>query len=213
MTRTLAFVAIVILTTHCTKAAGANLLTNGGFELPTVIGGNQMFSAPSTAITGWTVTGGSIDLVENGSVLGNSHTGTQMIDINGLGPGTIQQSFPTIPGASYLLELYYSNNPNPAGAQPSFSASVAAIGNGTLFLQTLVHSGATEANMNWLPYTRAFVANSATTTLRLQSSQGGTNGIYFDTVSVIPEPSTITLMALLLGAGCFVVRKNRRSAH
>jgi hypothetical protein len=148
-------------------------------------------------------------------VLGQSQSGQQMMDINGLGKGTIQQVFATIPNQHYTLELYYSNNPNPAGAQPSFSAQVQVLGIGSpLVNQALVHAGATTANMNYIQYSANFVANSASTTLILASNQNGTNGVYFDTVSVVPEPSTLALAAvgslavLVVGRRC----KQRRGS-
>ena len=198
--------AVATLALVACNAANADLIVNGGFESPSVIGGNQQFNAGSNAIPGWAITGGSVDLVESGSVLGNAHSGLQLIDINGASAGTIQQTFATKPGNTYSVELYYSNNPNPAEARPSYSASVTAIGSGQLFQQTLVHAGATETEMNWLLFTRTFVANSATTTLRLQSSQSGFNGIYFDSVSVVPEPSAFAIAATSL----FALSLNRR---
>ena len=200
--------------------ASATLLTNGGFEEPVVVGGNQSFGSGSTAITGWTVSG-NVDVNEGGpTVLGESHSGKQNIDINGSpGPGAVDQSFATTPGASYLVSLFYSNNPNPSEASPPYSASISVIGGSTLFSETVVHSDAAQGAMNWLPFERSFVADSATTTLRLQSLQGGYNGVYFDTVSVTdeisnevangaPEPSSLLLAALGMLSLC--MRRRRR---
>ena len=96
---------------------GDNLLANGDFEVPKVVGpnGDNEFAAGSTAITGWVVTGGTIDIVAGGpTVLGDANTGSQMMEVNGSSAGTIQQTFPTLVGHSYTLALFYSNNPNPA---------------------------------------------------------------------------------------------------
>jgi hypothetical protein len=189
----------------------ANLIVNGSFEVPTVIGGDQEFGAPSTAIAGWQVSAGSIDLVTSGTILGSAHSGLQMIDINGSSAGAIEQSFATVPGHRYRLEFFYSNNPNPAFALPSYSASISLLGTSQLLGAQVIHAGATELDMNWLRFARSFIADSTTTRLVLSSDQGGFNGIYFDTVSVIPEPSCAAMFApTALAVTAWLSRRLRR---
>lgn len=190
-----------------------NRITNGGFELPTVVGGNQEFGAPSTAITGWQVSAGSIDLITSGSILGSAHSDLQMIDINGSSAGAVEQTFATVPGYNYRLELYYSNNPNPASALPSYSASIRVLGATQLLHALVFHAGATELNMNWSRFAQSFTADSATTTLKLSSNQGGFNGIYFDSVSVIPEPSSIALITPIGMLVTFLSSRPLRQFH
>lgn len=185
-----------------------NRLANGGFESPTVIGGDQEFSAPSTAIPGWHISGGSIDLVTSGTILGTAHSGLQMIDVNGSRAGAIEQTFATVPGNRYQLEAFYSNNPNPASAEPSYAASVRVMGTAELLIALVTHSGATEEDMNWLRFAQEFVADSKTTTLILSGAQGGFNGIYFDTVSVIPEPTCI--VGCVSAAASLLLARSRR---
>jgi len=50
--------------------------------------------------------------------------------------------------------------------------------------------------MNYIRYSADFVANSALTALVLASNQNGTNGLYFDSISVVPEPSTLILASV-----------------
>src|SRR5689334_19065425 len=104
---TLILLAILAITR---PALAVNFLTNGSFEVPVLSGTDSNFAAPSTAITGWTVTGGSVDINHNSSIFGTADTGVQMLDINGRTNGTITQSFTTVPGNSYLLSFAYSNN-------------------------------------------------------------------------------------------------------
>lgn len=177
---------------------GKNLLINGGFETP-VVGSDQEISAPSNAIAGWQVSGGSIDLVTSGTILGTAHSGLQMIDMNGSRAGAIEQSFSTIPGNRYRLEAFYSNNPNPASAEPNYTATVKLVGTAQLLNALVQHSGATELEMNWLRFTHAFVADSTTTKLILSSAQGGYNGVYFDSVSVVPEPALAAMLVPVSG--------------
>lgn len=203
--------AVFSLSTHaCLGAGPTNLITNGSFELPAVNGINQEFVDPSTAIPGWRVSFGSIDLVTSGSILGNAHSGLQMIDINGSGAGVIQQSFATVPGNRYQLELYYSNNPNPSFALPSYSASIQLSGVSQLMSAVVTHAGATESDMNWVKFTRSFTADSAIATLALSSAHGGFNGIYFDSVSVVPEPTLAAMIAPMgLAVACITSRLRR----
>ncbi|WP_428308464.1 DUF642 domain-containing protein [Lacipirellula sp.] len=179
-----------------TFASGpVNLIENGSFEVPVVVGGNQEFGTPSTAITGWHVSAGSIDLITSGSILGSAHSGLQMIDINGSSSGRVEQSFATVPGNTYRLALFYSNNPNPAFALPIYSASVSVVGTTQLLNALVAHAGATELQMNWMRFANSFTADSTTTKLVLSSAHGGFNGIYFDSVSVIPEPAVGIIIA------------------
>lgn len=199
-TLAIAFIAVAPVFGNAFVGIGNNLIANGGFETPAVMGGDQEFTAPSIAISSWQVSEGSIDLITSGSILGTAHNGLQMIDINGSRAGTIEQSFPTVPGNRYRLEAFYSNNPNPASAQPSYSARIGLIGTTQLLNALVAHSGATEVDMNWLRFAHSFVADSPTTKLVLSSAQGGFNGIYFDSVSVIPEPTHAALLASLGGS-------------
>ena len=211
---------VIVLLAGSSFARGESLI-NGGFEDPIVVELDDNYGTGSTGITGWKVTSGNVDVCSTGSsVLGDSHSGLQMLDINGSpGAGTIEQSFTTIVGQAYFLSLFYSNNPNPSFSVPSYNAAISILGASTLFSENVVHSGATQANMNWLPFERSFVADATTTTLRLQSLQGNFNGVYFDSVSItessvaaIPEPSTFGLAAVgLLSAGLTMWWRRKRA--
>ena len=223
MMRRAALLAIVCLATGFTGPfaqplqAEPNLIVNGGFETPVVSGLDDAFGAGSLDITGWLVAAGGVDVCSSGSsVLGDAHSGLQMLDINGFVAGTVEQTFATSPGVEYELSLFYSNNPNPSFSLPSYSGVVIVQGVAELVNAPVTHSGATQADMNWLPLTTTFVADSAVTTLRLQSQNGGLNGIYFDTVSVtgptvVPEPSSIALAGFAGLAGLAFWWRRRRA--
>jgi hypothetical protein len=68
MTR-IAIAIIVLLVCGASKASPLTLLVNGDFETPVVVGLDDEFDAPSSAITGWSVTGGSVDINTSGSTV------------------------------------------------------------------------------------------------------------------------------------------------
>jgi hypothetical protein len=203
MTKTVRFASLVSLALWWPSALrGSELLTNGSFELPAIPTIDQLYIAPSTAITGWTLTEGSVNVNHTSAIFGTAHSGEQMVDINGSESGTLQQSFSTIVGESYLLTLYYANNPNPAFASPPYNADVTLFGTGTLYSEFITHSDSVAWDMKWVLLSHSFVADSSTTTLQLQSRSGGFNGVVFDSVSItpVPEPSTLFLAcAALIG--------------
>jgi hypothetical protein len=101
-------------------AAGANLLTNGSFELPGVPAGSfQQFSSGSTSIPGWKVTGpaGRGVAVMSGTytVDGDSlpaEDGNQWLDLTGNNSNDIEgisQTVSTTKGQTYTLTFWVGN--------------------------------------------------------------------------------------------------------
>jgi len=85
---------------------------NGDFELgPTIPSINPVMSvAPgSTALTGWSVTGGAIDIVTDNYWAPVS--GHRSIALSSTGPGGIEQVLSTAPGAVYRLTYWISGEP------------------------------------------------------------------------------------------------------
>jgi hypothetical protein len=201
MTSMLAGLALLGALTSAPPAMGPapeELIVNGSFELPVIPLIDRVFTAPSTAINGWVVADQSVDINRTSDIFGIARSGDQMVDINGSGPGSLIQAFPTSAGRTYLLTLFYSNNPNPSEASPEYYADVTLTGAGPLYTEFLTHAGATPADMKWTPLAKTFVANSPSTILQLRSRIQGYNGVVFDAVSVvmIAEPSTLAMAAI-----------------
>ena len=83
---------------------------NGSFESgPDITGNYLMVGTGSTAITGWTVGPGAIDIITNNLWIASD--GERSLDLNGNHPGGISQAFDTIPGAWYKVFFDISGNP------------------------------------------------------------------------------------------------------
>ena len=95
-------------------AASANVLVNGGFEIPNVGGGPEILGVEGGTEPsgfGWSVTAGNIEiLTTNYPNMAPAYEGSQMIDLIGVGGvGAIAQTFATTPGTLYSLTFAYGN--------------------------------------------------------------------------------------------------------
>ena len=212
--------AAAVLTAAGTSAR-ADLLVDGNFSqvgnlntpdvtsqfnntFYTVNGGN------STAITGWTVTGISVDY--KGSYWQGSGSNWS-IDLDGTAStpdgnarGGIQQTFATVAGQTYTVGFDLSGNPDGPPQQKHVE-----IGAGGVFttMQFDVLPSQTRDEMRWQHFTWSFVASGASTTLSFASLDDGQYGAALDNVSVVPggtaggppvadapEPASLTLLSL-----------------
>ena len=177
--------------------AKADLVVDGGFEVPSSGASVQTFNAGTTIGGGFTVNSGSVDVVA--SSFFPAFAGNQSLDLDGSNSGSISQTLATTAGTSYTLSFEYSNNPFVVlGATALATATVSVGGTTSLF----THSGATTANMNYTLFTESFVASSTSTVLTFTSLDPSTSngGIVLDAVSVnaatVPEPSSLALVGL-----------------
>jgi hypothetical protein len=93
-------------------------ITNGSFELTPSrhkLKKLTTYSSASQGIPGWTIVSGDVDLVTN--ALWPAFDGKISLDLNGTGPGAIQQTFATSIGQTYNLTFAYSNDPDGPGDQ------------------------------------------------------------------------------------------------
>lgn len=187
-------------------SASAAEFVNGSFEngiapgsFTTVAGGN------TTAITGWTVTGNSVDYI--GSYW-TAQNGSRSIDLNGNGQGGIQQTFDTIDGILYNVSFWLAGNPD--GAPITKSVIVSATGAASA-AYNFTFTGFNKSNMGWNNYTYSFVAGGPSTTLSFASQDATSFGAALDNVSVaaVPEPATWAMM--ILGFGFVGGSMRRRS--
>ena len=191
--------------------AGAQIVTNGGFEDPVA----STAITPTFVVPGWTASSGNFEIITTG--LWQPHSGSQSIDLNGTSVGTIFQDLATAVGSTYQLSFWYAGNP---GTTNDKTFNVLWGGN-TVDAFTFVQAGNTTSNMGWTNYVSGpLAATSATTRLTFQSTTTGTpvSGSALDDVSVtllqsstVPEPSTYALFATgLLGLAGVARRRSRR---
>ncbi len=164
-----------------------NLLNNGGFETGPSIPSAwfNVYYSGSTDITGWTITHGSVDHVDDGYWV--AAEGTSSLDLNGYEAGGIAQTFAVTPGASYSVTFDLARNPGCGEASSPKTLLVKASGQGNTF--TFDTGSTSHATMQWTNHTWRFTATSASTVLEFHS---GTNGSYcgpaLDNVSVQLTP-------------------------
>lgn len=158
-------------------AAADNLATNGSFETGPALGpaGYTQVDAPSSAIDGWTVVSGSVDVVGYFA----DADGSRSLDLSGVAPGTIEQSIPTLAGATYLIR--FAMAANPTGSTIKTLRASAAGSEGTFEFN---RTGRSVASMGWVEREVAFVATASSTTLRFESLTDGNAGPALDDVRV-----------------------------
>jgi hypothetical protein len=215
-------------------SAASNLLTNGGFEQPSI--NLAFYSAGSTAITGFTVVGlpggDSTAALVNNSAFGGlgvrSSEGAQFVDLTGevgRGAGVRSDDFATQFGATYAVTF-------DVGA--FFVGGYGSYGNATveLFVNG-VQAGSFQnilslstAGSDYQTFSHSFTGTGAATNVAFYSSQSQTSsnlGVGLDNVGVtmtaapppgsVPEPTTWALMISGFGiAGAMLRRKARQPA-
>jgi hypothetical protein len=185
--------AFLVSSPWCGRAQ--NLLVNGDFETP------PFFSLG--VVSGWTV-GGNVASVDNQGSTSASHAASLSAGNNSQGD-TLSQTFATMIGTVYTLEfdagVYGIRSADPLQLQ------IQIFGAATLLNQTVTPPE--NGSFNPAPfqhYTFNFVADSASTTLQFSNiGLGNANAdVMVDTVSVVPEASTLAALvlggALLFGA-------------
>ncbi|GBE99231.1 choice-of-anchor C family protein [Microcystis aeruginosa NIES-298] len=195
-----------------TPVQAANLIQNGSFETATVNPGASFIGlgAGSTAITGWTVSQGSIDYI---GTLWQASNGSRSLDLSGENAGGIQQTFNTTVGKTYRVTFDLAGN---TFTSPTIKdMRVSAGGSSADF--SFDTTGKSNSNMGWLSKSWDFTANSTTTTLEFISLTNSFAGPALDNVSVIalsppsiPEPSSVLgLLSLgVLGIGSALKRQS-----
>ncbi len=178
----------------------ANLITNGSFET-----GFSNWAGPVWAtysFSGWTVTGGSVDVSYAPS--GNwwqASDGLFSLDMNGSSVGAIRSdAFATTPGQTYQVRFAMAGNP--AGQYGrTMTMDVAVNGASPLAFSHLVTEPSYYSGMplSWEEKSFTFVADSAQTYLTFTSTYYGSyyQGATLDNVRVdaVPVPASLLLFA------------------
>lgn len=195
-----AALAVATAALGASPALAAGGFTNGNFETGSYTDGGNGFetlsagSATASAMTGWTVTGGSVDWIS--SYWQEPAGVTKSIDMNGTATagqpnpaGVLSQQFATDVNATYVVQFQLAGNPEcgPSTKKVSVSATGA-----TALSYTSGTSGTTTGNMGWTPNGYSFVATSDSTTLTFTADPGNTSdcGAALADVSVTETAAT-----------------------
>lgn len=215
--------------------ASANLLVNGGFEVPAQGAPNfAAFNVPagSSLITGWTIVQGNVDLtttVNYGPGANTLHpSSVQDIDLIGDTRGSggvfggISQSLATIVGQLYQLTFDYAHNNGTPSANGYAAQVTVADANAPASTVLSTEISRVSNQSGWEAFSQTFIANSELTRLSFIGTRGAFNaGIYLDEVSIeavaavpaVPEPTTWAMMILgLAGIGFVAYRRKSTPA-
>lgn len=188
--------------------AATNLIVNGGFESSTFNGNFTTFSAGSTGLTGWTITTGSVDLINQ---YWAPSSGNYSLDLSGNQDGTISQSFATVIGQKYVVSFDMAGNPDDKAIDPE---KYLQVGLSQEPLYTVNTTQTSRNNMGWITKSFVFQAVSAQSTLHFAGGQESAYGVALDNISVtaVPEPETFAMLLAGLGVVGAVARRKRKTA-
>ena len=186
-------------------ALAPQLVSNGGFEQPSLTAGTGFVTVPtaSPALPGWTV-GQAVDHVR---AQWEPADGYQSLDLGGsTAAGSITQAIPTEPGAEYLLRFAYSANPDAPEIWPAAAMDVTWDGapiDPEGFNRPRPASGS-DMDWQWVSVPVTGAVGSTTTELSFVGDEAsGVYGIALDDVSVTPigggseEPTEVTAPVLM----------------
>jgi len=185
-------------------SAQANLITNGSFEngyAPPVSGFRTLYATDASFddITGWAVTGGSIDWIDG---YWQASEGSYSIDMSGLyQQGTIlQKDVATTAGQQYQLLFDMAGNPDNGPTIKTLDVTIDGV-----FSQSYSFdiTGKTKQNMGWMTYGFLFTANDNLTSIVFDSTTGfednawgaALDNVRLDATNPVPEPATMLLLA------------------
>jgi choice-of-anchor C domain-containing protein len=160
-----------------------NLLVNGSFEegpdIPKVGDAFIQLENGSTALTGWVVSQGNINVVD--SSFYRAADGKRSLDLNGSMPGAIRQTFNTKKGQKYRVTFALAGNTDAEPKEKKFQISTG----GKTAAFTFDTTGKTRNDMGWVSKSWEFTAAADKTTLEFLSLTEGHAGPALDDVVVV----------------------------
>jgi choice-of-anchor C domain-containing protein len=201
------FLTVIAGLLSASTSVHANLIVNGSFETgnPQFVGSFTTLGNGSTRMTGWTVTGNSVDWI---NTYWQAAAGNYSVDLSGNAAGGVQQTIATTPGGLYRLSFELAGNPD---GPPTIKDLEVLVNGSPLQSFTFDTAGHTRSSMGWQGFSLFFTAAGSSTTLEFRSLDATAFGPALDNVVVdpIPEPSSLVIGAAIFGvfgAG-FVLRR------
>ena len=192
-------------------AAHAAPFQNGSFETGPTPGGYVTLTAGDTQITGWTVTGDSVDYI--GSYW-PAADGSRSLDLSGNAGGGVAQAFDTVAGRTYRVGFALAGNPDCAPTVKTVQVQATGAPSVNYLFDT---TNSSLSNMGWAAQTYTFTATGPTTTLAFASQDNTGCGPALDNVAVnditpapVPALSTWGLLGLAGLLGFAAMRGRRR---
>ena len=192
--------AVVALVALSGSVMAGTVFDNGSFETGAYVqdagGYGYMTVEASTpqagVIDGWTVSNGEIDWIGK---YWTASEGSKSIDLNGLKPGAISQTFATTPNSNYVVAFKLAANPdnynNDFGAPALKTLTVAATGSGnTTATYSFDATGHSHDAMGWKDAAYSFVAKGSSTTITFASTTPGVSGPAIDNISITQTLAT-----------------------
>ena len=171
-------------------AAGTNLISNGGFEQPSVAPSAWLSYPAGSALGAWTVGGDGVDLV----AAWQDAEGIQAVDLNAGAPGSVYQDVATVPGQAYFLRFALSANnetvpPFLKQMEVSFDGEQVAV-------ESFDSTGHSNSDMGWVYKVHVVTATTSLTRVQFTSLTANSfGGPMVDDVSLVavrdyePEPA------------------------
>jgi choice-of-anchor C domain-containing protein len=178
----LGIISIVLLA--CVGAVSAAIVTNGGFEAPTISDPYVTYDVnnPAPGSFGWSVGGAGVDQI--GSYWPAAE-GAQSLDLSALGSGSITQTLTTTPGTKYQVTFDMAGN---AGCGPAIK-TVDVNWDSQTKTATFDSTGKSYSNMGWVAKSFNFQAGSGSTVLQfVDTTSSSPCGVALDNIIVTEQP-------------------------
>ncbi|MCW7943307.1 hypothetical protein AAW14_14920 [Streptomyces hygroscopicus] len=153
---------------------------DGSFEYPVSPAKSFRTYTIGQSLGPWKVTSGTVDLIGDG--FWQAAEGIQSVDLNGIAPGALSQTFTTTPGRTYTVTYALAGNPG----LPEVVKTGQVLVDGQVFQHfTFDVTGKSATDMGYVRRQVTFQATRSTTTLTFASTTRGTaRGPVIDDVQV-----------------------------
>ncbi len=156
-------------------------IRNGSFEQGPVPGRLLSLRAGPDQLPGWVIGGQGVDYI--GTLWQPGDSQQRSLDLNTSGPGSIQQTIKTVPGATYRVTFMMAGNPKAGQPPETKTLKVHATGSSEALFSFSVWRKSLGA-MGWVMKTYLFTATSDKTVLKFQSTTPGAAGPAIDNVRI-----------------------------